>query len=226
MASQPLIAPSILSADFARLGEQIAVAEQHGADWLHVDVMDGHFVPPISMGQMVTATCRRITDLPLDVHLMVEEPEGMLESFAQAGADHLTVHAEACADLAATLKQIRALGCRAGISIKPATPVEAIEDVLELADIVLVMSVEPGYSEQDFMPEVLPKVSQLASLLAERQPEALIEIDGGIDAETLPLALEAGAQVFVAASAIYKHPAGIAAGMQALRNASLAPQGR
>lgn len=226
MAFRPLIAPSILSADFARLGEQIAAAEQSGADWLHIDVMDGHFVPPISMGQMVTATCRRITDLPLDVHLMVAQPERMLASFAEAGADHITVHAEACKDVAATLQRIRELGCKAGVSIKPATPVDVLEGVLEISDIVLVMSVEPGYSGQAFLPEVLPKVRTLSSLLAERQPDALIEIDGGIDAETLPQALEAGAQAFVAASAIFGHPDGIDAGLQALRRASLASERR
>lgn len=226
MAFQPLIAPSILSADFARLGEQIAAVEEHGANWLHTDVMDGHFVPPISMGQMVTATCKRITELPLDVHLMVEKPEGMLASFAEAGADHITVHVEACQDVAATLQQIRNLGCKAGVSIKPATPVSAIEDVLGSVDLVLVMSVEPGYSGQDFMPQVLPKVRHLRELLTAGRSSALIEMDGGIDENTLPQALEAGAQVFVAASAIFKHPQGIPAGMQALRSASLAAEQR
>lgn len=226
MAFQPLIAPSILSADFSRLGEQIATAEQNGADWLHIDVMDGHFVPPISMGQMVTATCKRITDLPLDVHLMVEQPESMLASFAEAGADHLTVHVEACPNLGGTLEQIKRLGCKAGVSIKPSTPVSAIEAVLDFVDIVLVMSVEPGYSGQDFMPEALPKLRRLSEELQTRRAPALIEIDGGIDADTLPKAQEAGARVFVAASAIFKHPKGIAAAMQSLRSVSLAAQQR
>lgn len=226
MAFQPLIAPSILSADFARLGEQVSEAEKHGADWLHVDVMDGRFVRPISMGQMVTATCRRITDLPLDVHLMVQQPEGMLASFAEAGADHITVHAEAVEQLNKTLQQIKDLGCKAGVSLKPATPVAAIEDALALADIVLVMSVEPGYGGQAFMPAALPKVRELRQKLDAAKPDALIVIDGGIDAETLPAALEAGVNVFVAGSSIYGHPDGVAAGIQALRNASLQGQER
>ncbi len=226
MALRPLIAPSILSADFARLGEQVSEAEQHGADWLHVDVMDGHFVPPISMGQMVTATFRRSTSLPLDVHLMVQQPEGMLESFAEAGAAHITVHVEAVEQLNKTLQHIKDLGCRAGVSLKPATPVAAIEDALPLADIVLVMSVEPGYGGQAFMPEALPKVRELRQKLDAANPDALIVIDGGIDAETLPAALEASVQVFVAGSSVYGHPDGVAAGIQALRDASLQGQER
>jgi ribulose-phosphate 3-epimerase len=226
MPFRPLIAPSILSADFARLGEQVFEAEQHGADWLHVDVMDGRFVPPISMGQVVTATCRRITGLPLDVHLMVQQPGGMLASFAEAGANHITVHVEAVGQVNQTLLQIKDLGCIAGVSLKPATPVEAIESALALADIVLVMSVEPGYGGQAFMPEALTKVRELRQKLDAANPDALIVIDGGIDAQTLPAALEAGVNVFVAGSAIYGHPDGVAAGIQALRDASLPGQER
>jgi ribulose-phosphate 3-epimerase len=226
MPFRPLIAPSILSADFARLGEQVSEAEQHGADWLHVDVMDGRFVPPISMGQVVTATCRRITGLPLDVHLMVQQPEGMLASFAEAGADHITVHVEAVEQLNQTLQQIKDLGCIAGVSLKPITPVDAIESALALADMVLVMSVEPGYGGQAFMPEVLTKVRELRQKLNVVNPDALIVIDGGIDAQTLPAALEAGVNVFVAGSSIYGHPDGVAAGIKALRDASLQGQER
>jgi ribulose-phosphate 3-epimerase len=226
MPFRPLIAPSILSADFARLGEQVSEAEQHGADWLHVDVMDGRFVPPISLGQMVTATCRRITSLPLDVHLMVQQPEGMLKSFAEAGADHITVHVEAVEQLNQALQQIKDLGCKAGMSLKPATPVDAIESALALVDIVLVMSVEPGYGGQAFMPEALARVRELRQKLDAANPDALIVIDGGIDAQTLAPAQEAGANVFVAGSSIYGHPDGVAAGIQALRDASLRGQER
>jgi ribulose-phosphate 3-epimerase len=221
MAFQPLIAPSILSADFARLGEQIAEAEQNGADWIHIDVMDGHFVPPITMGQVVVEACRRATTLPLDVHLMVEDPDKMLESFADAGADHIHVHYEASPDLNASLARIRQLGCKAGIAINPATPASAITEALPNADIVLVMSVNPGYSGQAFISDVLPKVSELRETITEAGLPTAIEIDGGIDTETLPASLAAGAQVFVAASAVYKHKGGVAAGMQALRNAAL-----
>lgn len=221
MAAQPLIAPSILSADFTRLGQQIAEAEQAGADWIHIDVMDGHFVPPITMGQVVVAACRKATDLPLDVHLMVENPDGMLQSFADAGADHIHVHVETCPNIENSLKAIRKLGCKAGVALNPDTPASAVQAVLHLADVLLVMSVHPGYAGQAFIHQVLPKISQLRSALDGNGSHALIEIDGGVDATTLPLALEAGGQVFVAASAVYRHPQGVAAGMQALRSASL-----
>lgn len=224
MALKPLIAPSILSADFARLGEQIAEAERAGADWIHIDVMDGHFVPPITMGQMVTETCRRLTELPLDVHLMVENPDPMLESFAEAGADHIHVHIEACPDIDKSLKAIRKLGCKAGLALNPETDTAAVLPYLKAADIVLVMSVHPGYSGQEFLPEVLPKVSELRRAIDEQHLDTLIQLDGGIDADSLPLALEAGGSVFVAASAVFRHKAGIAAGIKALRDATLETQ--
>lgn len=224
MAAKPLIAPSILSADFARLGEQIAEAEQAGADWIHIDVMDGHFVPPITMGQMVTETCRRVTDLPLDVHLMVENPDPMLESFAEAGADHIHVHIEGSPDIEKSLQAIRKLGCKAGLAVNPETDVAAVLPHLKAADVVLVMSVHPGYSGQDFLHEVLPKVSELRRAIDVQHLDTLIQLDGGIDADTLPLALEAGGSVFVAASAVFKHKAGIAAGIKALREATLEAQ--
>ncbi|MGH2581950.1 MAG: ribulose-phosphate 3-epimerase, partial [Anaerolineales bacterium] len=156
MAPKPLIAPSILSADFSRLAEQIAEAELHGADWIHIDVMDGHFVPPITMGQMVTETCRKITELPLDVHLMVNEPDKMLKSFADAGADHIHVHVEASPDINESLGAIRSLGCKAGVAINPETPARTIRLALDHADLILVMSVHPGYAGQEFIHEVLP----------------------------------------------------------------------
>lgn len=221
MASQPLIAPSILSADFTRLGEQIAEAKRAGADWIHIDVMDGHFVQPITMGQVVVEACRMSTDLPLDVHLMVENPDSMLESFAKAGADHIHVHVEASSQLEHSLERIHQLGCKAGVAINPATPAKAVAHALPMADIVLVMSVNPGYSGQDFISEVLPKATELQAAIAKSNSQALIEFDGGIDAETLPAAQAAGGQVFVAASAVFGHAGGIAVGIQKLRTAAL-----
>lgn len=220
MASQPLIAPSILSADFTRLGEQIAEAEAAGADWIHIDVMDGHFVPSITMGQVIVEACRKATELPLDVHLMVENPDATLASFAEAGADHIHVHVEASPNIEASLKAIRKLGCKAGVALNPETPASAILSVLPLADIVLVMTVHPGYSGQAFIASVLPKITELRAEIEESGSPALVQIDGGVDVETLPAALEAGAQVCVAASAIYKHKQGVAAGIAALRYAS------
>ncbi|HLD94599.1 MAG TPA: ribulose-phosphate 3-epimerase [Anaerolineales bacterium] len=221
MAAQPLIAPSILSADFGHLGEQIAAAELAGADWIHIDVMDGHFAPPITMGQVIVEACRHITELPLDVHLMVENPDGMLQSFAQAGADHIHVHLEASLDIGKSLQRIRKLGCKAGLAINPETPAAKVLPHLKLADMVLVMSVHPGYAGQDFIPEVLPKAAEFRRAIDSAGLDTRIEFDGGVDAETLPAALEAGGQVFVAASAVFKYPQGIAAGLQALRAASL-----
>ena len=218
------LAPSILSADFARLGSQIQEVEAAGADWIHVDVMDGHFVPNLTMGPAVVEACRRVTRLPLDVHLMVEEPSRFLEAFADAGADHLTIHIEACPHVHQVIQSIRAMGRRAGISLNPGTPPEAVREILPLVDIVLVMSVNPGYSGQQFIEAVLPKIQTLRRWIDEGRFATVIEVDGGIDAATAPLAAGAGAEVFVAATAVFGHKDGIGAGMQALRTAlSLAP---
>ncbi len=211
------ISTSILSADFTQLGAQISEAEANGADWIHVDVMDGHFVPNLTMGPFIVAACRQATNLPLDVHLMVEEPEKLVEAFAGAGASGLTIHPDASPNLHRTLQTIRSLGCKPGVAVNPGTSAEVVKPVLHMVDLVLVMTVNPGYSGQSFLPEALPKVRQIRDWLDEINPEALVEVDGGIDAETLPLVRDAGAQAFVAATAVFKHPNGIAAGLKALK---------
>lgn len=213
-----ILSPSILSADFARLGEEIAAVEAAGADWIHVDVMDGHFVPNITMGPFIVATCRRITKLPLDVHLMIEKPERYLVAFAKAGASGLTVHVETCPDIVGTLRQIKSLGCTAGAVLNPETPVGRIQPALTEADLILVMSVRPGYSGQSFRPETISKVSEIRKKLDALRSSAWLEVDGGIDTETLPKMKEAGATAFVAATAVFKHPDGPGAGVRSLRD--------
>jgi ribulose-phosphate 3-epimerase len=213
-----ILAPSILSADFARLAEEISTVEAAGADWIHVDVMDGHFVPNITMGPFIVETCRRITNLPLDVHLMIEKPERYLEAFAKAGASGLTVHVETCPDIVATLRQIKSLGCTAGAVLNPETPVGKIQPALAEADLILVMSVHPGYSGQHFIPETVSKVSEIRKKLNALRSSAWLEVDGGIDVETLPKMKEAGATAFVAATAVFKHPKGAAQGVRTLRD--------
>ena len=217
-----IIAPSILSADITRLGEQIAEAEAAGADWIHVDVMDGHFVPNLTMGPFVVEACRRATRLPLDVHLMIEHPENLLEAFVKAGASHLIVHVETCPDLIGTLKTIKSFGCKAGVTLNPATPAKYIEFSLNLADQVLVMSVQPGYSGQEFMPETISKVIEIRHKLDEIHSKAWLEVDGGISVENISRVREAGADAFVAASAIFHHPDRIAAGVRSLRKVMMA----
>jgi len=218
--SELLISASILSADFGALGEAIRQAEAAGVDWIHIDVMDGHFVPNITVGPVIVEACRKITHLPLDVHLMIEQPERHIEAFARAGANILTVHIENAPNIHRTLQQIRALGCQTGIAINPGTTAASIEAVAPLLDMALVMSVNPGFSGQAFLPEVVEKVSAVRSLLDQRCPTARVQVDGGITAETLPVMKTAGASVFVAATAIFRHPDGIAAGIRALRSAA------
>ena len=173
MHSPYLLSASILSADFTRLGQQITEAEKGGTDWIHVDVMDGHFVPNLTMGPFIVKACRQVTQLPLDVHLMVESPENLLEAFAEAGATNLTVHVETCPNLHRTLQTIRELGCKAGVVLNPATPVSLVEPVLHMVDLVLVLSVNPGFSGQQFLPEVLPKISSLRISPGSDQSECL-----------------------------------------------------
>ena len=211
-----LLSPSILSADFTQLGNQMKQAEDAGADWFHIDVMDGHFVPNLSMGPALVKACQRATDLPLDVHLMIEEPERYLDKFAAAGASSLTVHIETCPDMDKTQKMIHDLGCKAGITLNPGTSADAIQPFLKNVDLVLVMSVNPGFSGQSFLPEVLPKINQIRKMLDDINPDVLIEVDGGINSETIRQTYDQGARVFVAASAIFKHPQGIQAGIESL----------
>ena len=198
------VAPSILSADLWRLGEEVKTVEQAGADWLHVDVMDGHFVPNLSFGPAVVSSLNGKTILPLDVHLMVEEPMLFVESFARAGADLLTVHIEAKDDVAATLEQIRRMGVKTGVSIKPDTAPERIEPLLDLVDLVLVMSVYPGFGGQAFLPESEEQIKRVRGLIARSGRQIWLEVDGGINAQTALLAIAAGADALVAGSAIFK----------------------
>lgn len=217
MLDHSLISASILSADFSRLGDQIREAEAAGVDWIHVDVMDGHFVPNLTMGPFIVETCRRITKLPLDVHLMVESPDVFLSDFAKAGATIMSVQVEVAHNLHRTVQTIHELGCKAGVVLNPATSVDLVLPILPLIDLVLVMSVDPGYSGQTFLPEVLPKLTELRHELNRIKHHAWLEIDGGINAHTLPSARKAGADVFVAASAIFHHPDGIKSGVESLR---------
>jgi len=213
-----IIAPSILAADMTQLGNEIRAAEAAGADWIHVDVMDGCFVPNITMGQFIVEACRRVTELPLDVHLMIEKPEEHLETFAKAGASGLTVHVETCPHLHRTLQHIKSLGCKAGVVLNPGTAVGAIEPVLCEADLVLVMSVNPGFGGQKFIPESLARIREIHQKLDALGSSAWLEVDGGVSVETIGQLKEAGTTAFVAGTSVFRHPKGIEAGMTALRN--------
>ena len=197
------LAPSILSADFARLAEQVRAVEEGGASLLHVDVMDGHFVPNITIGPVVVASLRKVTTLPLDVHLMIEDPDRYIPAFADAGADWISVHQEACRNLDRTLHLIRDHGARVGVVINPATPVQTLGEVIEIVDYVLVMSVNPGFGGQPFIPASLQKIRKLATMRAARGAGFRIEIDGGISPDTIADAVRAGAVVLVAVNAVF-----------------------
>ena len=214
------VAPSILSADFSRLGEQIAEAEAGGGDYIHVDVMDGHFVPNITIGPLVVEAVRRSTDLPLDVHLMIDPPEPYLSAFCSAGADHLTVHVEACPNLHRTIQQIKELGCKAGVTLNPATSVVALEEILPFVDLVLIMTVNPGFGGQVFIPEMLSKIKRVRAMLDGLGSQAEIEVDGGIDRVTAPQVVNAGANVLIAGSAIFGSETGVADAIAEIRRAS------
>ena len=211
------IAPSILSADFARLGEQVVEATEAGAHYIHIDVMDGHFVPPITIGPVVVKAIRPLTNLPFDVHLMVETPERQIEQFAEAGADIITVHAEVCPNLHQIVESIKGLNVRAGVSLNPATSLTAIEDVLANLDLVLVMTVNPGYAGQAFIEEVLDKIAHLRQILDDRGLKAELEVDGGITAQTAPKVVQAGARVLVAGSALFNSRESVGEAMDRLK---------
>lgn len=203
MNQRILVAPSILSADFARLGEEIAAVEAAGADWLHVDVMDGRFVPNITIGPLVVKAIRPLTKLPLDVHLMIVEPERYVDAFAEAGADTITIHVEACTHLHRTLTHIRSLGKRAGVTLNPSTSEDTLRYVLPVVDQVLVMTVNPGFGGQTLIREVLPKVAAIRKMIDDSRASIDLEIDGGITADTAKDAIAAGAHVLVAGNAVF-----------------------
>jgi ribulose-phosphate 3-epimerase len=203
MASQTKIAPSILSADFGRLADEVRAVDQAGADWIHVDVMDGHFVPNLTIGPCVVDAVDAATELPLDVHLMIEDPMDYAAQFIKAGADYLTIHQEVVDDLAAAFARIRELGAKPGVAINPATPIETVSPLISDAAMILVMSVNPGFGGQGFMDEALPKLNALAELREKCGSECLLEVDGGIKPANVSLAIDAGADVIVAGSAIF-----------------------
>jgi ribulose-phosphate 3-epimerase len=216
----PLIAPSILSADFARLGEEVHAIDEAGADWIHIDVMDGHFVPNLTIGPGVVKALRPHTAKPFDVHLMISPVDNFLDAFAEAGADRITVHPEAGPHVHRSVQHINALGKKAGVSLNPATPAKALDYLLEEIDLVLVMSVNPGFGGQKFIASQLRKIEAIATRIAKENLDVLIEVDGGIDAETAPLAVNAGANVLVAGTAVFRGgPSAYAANIRALRGA-------
>jgi len=210
------LAPSILAADFAHLGKQVGEAEQAGADRIHVDVMDGHFVPNLSMGAPIVQSLRRATRLPLETHLMISDPDFFLEEFVEAGSDSLLIHWEGNNNLHRTVQRVKALGKRVGVVINPATPASVLEEILQDVDQVLVMTVNPGFGAQHFIHTTLPKIRRVREMIDEIKPGCDLEVDGGIDATTAPLTVDAGANVLVAGSAIFGASEGVAAAMKRL----------
>jgi ribulose-phosphate 3-epimerase len=214
------LAPSILAADFAHLGKQVSEAEEAGADRIHVDVMDGHFVPNISMGAPIVESLRRVTRLPLETHLMISDPDFFLDEFTEAGSDSFLVHWEGNNNLHRTVQRVKALGKRVGVVINPATPAAVLEEILQDVDQVLVMTVNPGFGHQHFIHTTLPKIRRVRQMIDEVKPGCDLEVDGGIDAATAPLVVDAGANVLVAGSAIFGDSGGVAAAMKRLRAAA------
>ena len=214
------LAPSILAADFARLGDQVAEADRCGADRIHVDVMDGHFVPNLSMGPPIIASLRRVTRLPLEAHLMISNPDVFVDEFVQAGTDLFLVHWEGNNDLSRTVQRIKALGKTVGVAVNPATPAAVLEEIIQDLDQVLVMTVNPGFGHQHFLHTTLPKIARVRQLIDRIKPNFSLEVDGGIDATTAPLAVAAGADVLVAGSAIFNDSESVSAAMQRLRAAT------
>jgi len=211
------IAPSILSADFTRLAEEVKAVERAGADRIHIDVMDGRFVPNISMGPFIVEAIDSLTDLPLEAHLMIEEPDRYIDVFMDAGADVIIVHQENTPHLHRVVQSVREKGRQAGVTLNPATPARVLDDIIEELDLVLVMSVNPGFSGQRFIESVLPKIRQLRKTIEDRELACDLEVDGGVNADTAPAAAAAGANVLVAATAVFKHPDGVAEGIRTLR---------
>jgi ribulose-phosphate 3-epimerase len=199
-----LIAPSVLAADFTKLGEEIRIINESNADWLHVDIMDGRFVPNISFGQFIVEFIKKVSIKPLDVHLMILEPEKYIEEFRKAGADLITVHYEACPHLHRTLQQIKATGAKAGIALNPHTPVSVLEDIIDDADLVCLMSVNPGFGGQKFITQTLEKTRKLKKMISDNHSTALIEIDGGVGLQNYQALLKAGADVLVAGNSVFK----------------------
>ncbi len=220
------IAPSILAADLLRLGDQVRAAEEAGADRFHVDIMDGRFVPNISLGVPVVEAMRRATARPVETHLMIEEPDRYLEAFARAGADIVIVHQEAAQHLHRSVQRIKELGKRVGVALNPATPVGVLDETVEALDLVLVMTVNPGFGGQRFIDEMRGKIGRARALLDARSPACELEVDGGIDVKTAPLAVEAGARVLVAGTAVFGHAGGPAEGVRAIANAVRTASGR
>ena len=214
------IAPSILAADFSKLGEQVQQAEKAGADLFHIDIMDGQFVPNLTMGPAIVEAMRRTTELSLDVHLMIIQPQNFVETFAQAGANRIIVHWEACPNLHRVLQQIRDNGCKAGIALNPHTPARVLDEIMYMLDIVLVMTVNPGFGGQTLIHQTMPKIAEIRAMIGNEKRDIDLEVDGGISAATIPTVLQAGANVLIAGTTIFQHEKGIRGGIDAI-NASI-----